>query len=116
MTLVILSPCIDVKDGACTEVCPVDCIYEGERMFYIHPDECIECGVCETICPVDAIRWDDEIPPGEEPFLGINSNPFQDENGNVRACGGWSRENDPLKDPEAVRNYSPAVQRTPQKL
>ena len=35
MTFVIAAPCIDVKDGACTDVCPVDCIYEGGRMFYI---------------------------------------------------------------------------------
>jgi len=26
MTYVITEPCIDVKDKACVEVCPVDCI------------------------------------------------------------------------------------------
>jgi hypothetical protein len=41
MAYVITAPCIDVKDGSCTAACPVDCIYEGARMFYIHPDECI---------------------------------------------------------------------------
>jgi len=31
MPYVIASPCIDVMDKSCTEECPVDCIYEGER-------------------------------------------------------------------------------------
>ena len=39
MTFVITAPCIDVKDGECTAVCPVDCIYQGGRMYYIQPDE-----------------------------------------------------------------------------
>ena len=50
MTYVITQPCIDVKDGSCVDVCPVDCIHpaEGEsdydehRMLYINPDECID--------------------------------------------------------------------------
>jgi len=29
MAYVIAEPCIDVKDKAYVEVCPVDCIYEG---------------------------------------------------------------------------------------
>ena len=44
MPYVIAEPCINVKDKACVEVCPVDCIYEGKDMLYIHPDECIDCG------------------------------------------------------------------------
>lgn len=43
MAYVITEPCIDTKDGACTVACPVDCIYEGGRMFYIQPEECINC-------------------------------------------------------------------------
>ena len=31
MTYVIGSACIDILDRACVEVCPVDCIYEGDR-------------------------------------------------------------------------------------
>ena len=105
MTLVILSPCIDVKDGICTTACPVDCIYQGERMFYIHPTECIECGMCESICPVDAIRYDDEVPPGEERFLSINGFPFRDADGKLAEPGGWSRDDEPVEDPEEVRSY-----------
>ena len=33
MTYVIAQPCVDLKDKACIEECPVDCIYEGERSF-----------------------------------------------------------------------------------
>ena len=29
MTYVIVEACIGVKDRACVDVCPVDCIYEG---------------------------------------------------------------------------------------
>jgi hypothetical protein len=39
VTYVIAQPCVDLKDRACVEECPVDCIYEGKRMLYIHPDE-----------------------------------------------------------------------------
>ncbi len=51
MTYVITSTCIDVKDGICQKVCPVECIYEGGRMMYIQPDECINCGICVSVCP-----------------------------------------------------------------
>ncbi len=57
MTYVIAEPCIDVLDRACVEECPVDCIYEGDRALYIHPDECVDCGACEPACPVEAIYY-----------------------------------------------------------
>ena len=50
VTYVIAQPCVDVKDRACVEECPVDCIYEGGRSLYIHPDECVDCGACEPVC------------------------------------------------------------------
>ncbi|WP_240743094.1 indolepyruvate ferredoxin oxidoreductase subunit alpha, partial [Microbacterium sp. K36] len=56
MTYVIALPCVDLKDKACIDECPVDCIYEGERSLYIHPDECVDCGACEPVCPVEATR------------------------------------------------------------
>jgi len=52
MMYVITLPCVDLKDKTCIEECPVDCIYEGERMLYIHPDECIDCGACEPVTAV----------------------------------------------------------------
>src|SRR5690606_19079432 len=63
MTYVITEPCIGTKDASCVEVCPVDCIYEGEDQYYIHPDECIDCGACEPECPVTAIFPDTDVPP-----------------------------------------------------
>ena len=63
MTYVIVEACIGVKDRACVDVCPVDCIYEGEDQLYIHPDECIDCGACEPECPVTAIFPEEDVPP-----------------------------------------------------
>jgi ferredoxin len=99
MALVILSACIDVKDGICTTSCPVDCIYEGERMFYIHPTECIECGMCESICPVDAIRYDDEVPEEEQAYAQLNTTVFQMPDGTIDEPGGWAKGMDPVRDP-----------------
>lgn len=58
MTYVVGANCIDVTDRACLDVCPVDCIYVGDRKSYINANECIDCGACEPECPVDAIFVD----------------------------------------------------------
>ena len=63
MTYVIAEPCIGTKDASCVEVCPVDCIYEAEDMYYINPDDRIDCGACEPECPVTAIFPDTDVPP-----------------------------------------------------
>jgi NAD-dependent dihydropyrimidine dehydrogenase PreA subunit len=63
MHYVVAEPCVDCKDQACVQVCPVDCIYEGDRMLYIHPDQCVSCGACEWACPVEAIFHQDSLPP-----------------------------------------------------
>jgi NAD-dependent dihydropyrimidine dehydrogenase PreA subunit len=76
VTYVIASPCIDVKDGACQNVCPVACIYEGGRMMYIQPDECINCGLCLSVCPVEAIFEDDATPEHEAAFKAVNADFF----------------------------------------
>jgi ferredoxin len=110
MTLVIKSECIDCKDATCTTVCPVDCIYEGERTYYIHPAECIECALCETVCPVDAIRYDDELAPNEVRFARINAEVFLDADGRMTSPGGWHRSDPPLKDhPEVAAWPSSAL-------
>jgi ferredoxin len=62
MAFIIVEPCVEVKDSACVDVCPVDCIHEGADQFYIEPDECIDCGVCEPECPVEAIFEEDAVP------------------------------------------------------
>ncbi len=76
MAYVIASACIDVKDGACRDVCPVECIYEGGRMMYIQPAECIDCGLCLSICPVDAIYAEGDLPSGEGAFRDVNAEFF----------------------------------------
>ena len=76
MTYVIAEPCIDVKDKACVEECPVDCIYEGERSLYIHPDECVDCGACEPVCPVEAIFYEDDVPDRWSAFTADNARFF----------------------------------------
>jgi NAD-dependent dihydropyrimidine dehydrogenase PreA subunit len=93
MTLIIKSECVDVKDGDCAAVCPVDCIYEGARMFYIHPVECIECGICESICPVDAIRYDDEVDPEDKIYVQVNKEYFENSVTGLGDPGGWDASN-----------------------
>ena len=77
MTYVIAQPCIDVKDRACVDECPVDCIYEGERSLYIHPDECVDCGACEPVCPVEAIFYEDDLPQEWEQYKDDNAGFFE---------------------------------------
>jgi NAD-dependent dihydropyrimidine dehydrogenase PreA subunit len=72
MTYVITQPCVDVKDRACVEECPVDCIYEGNRSLYIQPDECVDCGACEPVCPTEAIFYEDDLPADQKHFLPVN--------------------------------------------
>ncbi len=72
MTYVIAQPCVDVKDKACVEECPVDCIYEGKRSLYIHPDECVDCGACEPVCPVEAIYYEDDVPEQWSEYYRVN--------------------------------------------
>ena len=78
MTYVIALPCVDVKDRACIDECPVDCIYEGDRMLYIHPDECVDCGACEPVCPVEAIYYEDDVPDKWKDFYNANVEFFSD--------------------------------------
>jgi NAD-dependent dihydropyrimidine dehydrogenase PreA subunit len=72
VTYVITLPCVDLKDRSCIEECPVDCIYEGDRMLYIQPDECVDCGACEPVCPVEAIYYEDDVPEEHKAFTAAN--------------------------------------------
>ncbi|AJF61300.1 TPA: ferredoxin family protein [Candidatus Woesearchaeota archaeon] len=58
MAYIITELCL--RDGACVEVCPVDCIRPGEPQeehptFYIDPATCIDCNACLPTCPYEAI-------------------------------------------------------------
>jgi ferredoxin len=82
MAFVITDPCINTKDTACVDVCPVDCIhprkdepeFEQATMLYIHPDECIDCGACVPACPVAAI-YDapDSTPASQKALVEANA-------------------------------------------
>lgn len=78
MTFVVTQACVDVKDKSCIVVCPADCIYEGGRMMYINPDQCIDCGACEEVCPTSAIRYDADLSGEDGRFLDLNAEFFED--------------------------------------
>ena len=76
LTHVIAEPCIGVKDKSCVDVCPVDCIHEGDEMLFIDPAECIDCGLCVPECPVDAIFFEDDLPENWKKFTEMNADFF----------------------------------------
>jgi len=90
MTYVIAEPCIGVKDTACVDACPVDCIHpkknttydDGRPTFdedtplYIDPIECIDCA-CVPVCPVSAIFALDDLPEKWKHFTEINASYVQ---------------------------------------
>ena len=85
MTYVIAEPCVGTKDASCVEVCPVDCIYEADDMYYINPDECIDCGACEPECPVNAIFPEESLPPEWAQFAQIDATWYTDKEAARRA-------------------------------
>jgi NAD-dependent dihydropyrimidine dehydrogenase PreA subunit len=103
VTYVIAGPCIDVKDRACVDECPVDCIYEGVRSLYIHPDECVDCGACESVCPTQAIFYEDDLPEEWAQFTAINREFFD----TLGSPGGASRLGEQDFDPPAVTAWPP---------
>lgn len=80
MTYVITDACIDEKDHGCVDVCPVDCIYEGDDQLFIHPDECIDCGACVPTCPVEAIYADKNLPPEDAHSITKAETAFREQN------------------------------------
>jgi NAD-dependent dihydropyrimidine dehydrogenase PreA subunit len=80
MTYIIAEPCVDVRDASCVDVCPVDCIYttDNDNMFYINPDECIDCAACEPVCPVVAIFPEETVPEQWDKYTQMNYDYFKD--------------------------------------
>ena len=78
MTYVICEPCIGTKDASCVDVCPVDCIHTTDEaeIYYIDPEECIDCGACEPVCPVTAIFPDFDVPEEWESWTKVNADFF----------------------------------------
>lgn len=65
MTHIITRLCL--RDTACVEVCPVECMVLGQPeeqwpLLYIDPDTCIDCGACVPECPFEAIFIEEEVP------------------------------------------------------
>ena len=46
-------------------------------MYYIDPDECIDCGAGVDPCPVDAIFTEEEVPAQWKQFIQVNADYFQ---------------------------------------
>ena len=105
MPYVIAQPCVDVKDKACVDECPVDCIYEGSRSLYINPNECVDCGACEPVCPTEAIFYEDDL-PDEWAWYKDAAVSFFAEVGDRGGAGG----EDIGKDPEQVAALPPQNQ------
>ena len=73
------------RDGACAEVCPVECIVKGPEgdpewgmAYFIDPDSCIDCGACEPECPESAIFPDDEVPDEYQDWIAKNAAFYSD--------------------------------------
>ena len=64
MTYIIAEPCVGIKDAACIDVCPVDCIEPNPSEKYTTPippvqvrwNECIGCEACAKACT--DLTWD----------------------------------------------------------
>ena len=84
MTYVITRACVDSKDTACWDACPVDAIHPNPNrsdfaaydQMYIDPAECIDCGACEPACPVEAIFSETEVPMECEDSIAVNRDFF----------------------------------------
>ena len=81
MTHTITELCI--RDGACVEVCPVECIIPGLPedewpLYYIDPDTCIDCGACVPECPVEAIFPEEDVPEEYEGDTAKNAEFFSE--------------------------------------
>ena len=79
MTHIITSLCL--RDGACVDVCPVECIIPGQPenewpWYFIDPDTCIDCGACIPECPFEAIFTEEEVPSNYVMMDGQEILPF----------------------------------------
>ena len=79
MAHIITALCL--RDGACVDVCPVECIIKGMPeaewpWFFIDPNTCIDCGACVPECPYEAIFPESEIPEAYTMKAGQILQPF----------------------------------------
>ncbi|HET7040861.1 MAG TPA: ferredoxin [Gemmatimonadales bacterium] len=76
MTYVITEACIGVKDRACVDVCPVDCIYEAEDQLMIHPNKCINYKTYKPKYPMSAIYPEEDVPENLKAYIAKNRDSF----------------------------------------
>ncbi len=103
MTHVVLESCIRCRYTDCVDVCPVDCFREGPNMLVIDPDECIDCAVCIPECPVEAIVAEEDVPPNQQAYIGLNA----------ELSKGWpaiTRKKEPLPDAEEWKDAPDKLQ------
>jgi len=73
MAFMINEECISC--GACEPECPANAISEGDEIYLIDPDRCIQCvGLfdeeqCATVCPTDACVEDPDHKETKEDLL-----------------------------------------------
>ena len=60
--------------GSCVEVCPSECIKEGDSQYYIDPVECSDCASCVDECPEGAIFAEEDLPEDKTQFVEKNAN------------------------------------------
>ena len=84
MPYVIAQPCVDVKDKACVDECPV----------------------CEPVCPTEAIFYEDDLPDEWAWYKDAAVNFFAE----VGDLGGASANGPIGKDPEQVAALPPQNQ------
>jgi NAD-dependent dihydropyrimidine dehydrogenase PreA subunit len=81
MAFVIAEPCIGIKDRACVDACPVDCIHPRQDeielsdtpQLYIRSEDCICCSACVPVCPVSAIYAEEDLPEKWRHFTELNA-------------------------------------------
>lgn len=84
MAYVITEAYVGVKDGACVEVCPMDCIqplpgtaeFASADQLFNDPGPCTDCGLCVNECPVGAI-FSEYVPDEWRSYIEKNAAHFR---------------------------------------
>ncbi len=97
MTYVVCEPCFGCKYTDCVVVCPVECFYEGDKVLYIHPDECIDCNACVPECPVEAIFEEGDVPDEWKDYIELNAEM-------APKCPNITEKKDPICDEDGTPN------------
>ena len=73
MALMITDECINC--GACEPECPTQAISEGDDIYIIDTEKCVECvgyfeeSQCAAVCPVDCCVPDPDHPETREELM-----------------------------------------------